>query len=136
MKSAQVVAYAVEQRTREIGIRMSLGAARYDVLKLLLGWALSMVALGVITGIVGSVAITRAQRIPLRHQADGPDHVLSCPTAAWDCCAAGELHPRTPGDEGRSHDCASLRIIRDIQGEPLKLTLLQWGLDAAGPSLN
>ena len=54
-----VVAYAVEQRTREIGIRMSLGAARYDVLKLLLGWALSVVALGVITGIVGSVAITR-----------------------------------------------------------------------------
>jgi predicted permease len=54
-----VVAYAVEQRTREIGIRMSLGAARYDVLKLLLRWALSMVALGVITGIVGSVAITR-----------------------------------------------------------------------------
>jgi len=54
-----VVAYAVEQRTREIGIRMSLGAARYDVLKLLLGWALSMVALGAITGIVGSVAIAR-----------------------------------------------------------------------------
>jgi len=54
-----VVAYAVEQRTREIGIRMSLGAARYDVLKLLLGWALSLVALGVIFGILGSVAVTR-----------------------------------------------------------------------------
>lgn len=54
-----VVAYAVEQRMREIGIRMSLGAARYDVMKLLLGWALSVVALGIITGIVGSVAITR-----------------------------------------------------------------------------
>jgi len=54
-----VVSYAVAQRTREIGIRLSLGAGRYDVLKLLLGWALSMVALGVITGIVGSVAIAR-----------------------------------------------------------------------------
>jgi len=54
-----VVAHAVEQRTREFGIRMSLGAARSDVLKLLLRWALSMVALGVVTGIVGSVAITR-----------------------------------------------------------------------------
>jgi putative ABC transport system permease protein len=54
-----VVAYAVEQRTREIGIRMSLGATRSDVLKQLVGWALSMVALGVMTGIVASVAITR-----------------------------------------------------------------------------
>ena len=54
-----VVAYAVEQRTREFGIRMSLGAARYDVLKLLLRWALSMVALCVITGIAGSLAIAR-----------------------------------------------------------------------------
>jgi len=54
-----VVAYAVEQRTREIGIRISLGAARYDVLKLLLGWALSLVALGVICGILGSVALAR-----------------------------------------------------------------------------
>jgi len=54
-----VVAYAVEQRTREIGIRMSLGAARDDVLKLLLRWALSLVALGVIFGILGSVAIAR-----------------------------------------------------------------------------
>jgi predicted permease len=57
-----VVAYTVEQRTREIGIRMSLGAARYDVLKLLLGWVLSLVSLGIITGIVGSVAITRVLR--------------------------------------------------------------------------
>jgi predicted permease len=54
-----VVAYAVQQRTREFGIRMSLGAARYDVLKLLLRWALSMVATGVITGIFGSLAIAR-----------------------------------------------------------------------------
>jgi predicted permease len=54
-----VVAYGVQQRTREFGIRMSLGAARYDVLKLLLRWALSMVAFGVITGIVGSLAIAR-----------------------------------------------------------------------------
>jgi putative ABC transport system permease protein len=54
-----VVAYAVQQRTREFGIRMSLGAARYDVLRLLLRWALSMVAFGVITGIVGSLAIAR-----------------------------------------------------------------------------
>ena len=57
-----VVVHAVEQRTREIGIRMSLGALRYDVLKLLLGWALSLVALGVVAGILGSLAVTRLLR--------------------------------------------------------------------------
>jgi ABC-type antimicrobial peptide transport system permease subunit len=37
----------------------ALGAARYDVLRLLLGWALSLVSVGVIVGILGSVAVTR-----------------------------------------------------------------------------
>jgi macrolide transport system ATP-binding/permease protein len=54
-----VVAYSVAQRTREIGIRMAIGADRFDVLKMILrqGFVLSMVAIGV--GSAASVAVAR-----------------------------------------------------------------------------
>jgi predicted permease len=54
-----VVAYSVTRRTREVGIRMSLGAQRGDVLALILGEGARMAGLGVIIGIAVSLAITR-----------------------------------------------------------------------------
>ncbi|SPF52217.1 conserved membrane hypothetical protein [Candidatus Sulfopaludibacter sp. SbA4] len=54
-----VMAYAVEQRTREIGIRMALGAGGWDVLKLIFRQALLVIAAGVAVGIAGATALTR-----------------------------------------------------------------------------
>ena len=54
-----VVAYSVTRRTQEIGIRMSLGAQRGDVLALILGEGARMAGLGVIIGIAVSLGITR-----------------------------------------------------------------------------
>jgi putative ABC transport system permease protein len=54
-----VMAYAVEQRTREIGIRMALGAGGWDVLKLIFRQALVVIAAGAAVGIVGAAALTR-----------------------------------------------------------------------------
>jgi putative ABC transport system permease protein len=54
-----IMAYAVEQRTREIGIRMALGAAGWDVLTLLIRQAVWLIAGGVILGLAGSFALTR-----------------------------------------------------------------------------
>ncbi len=54
-----VMAFAVEQRTREIGIRMALGADGWDVLKLIFRQALVVIAAGVAVGIAGAMGLTR-----------------------------------------------------------------------------
>jgi putative ABC transport system permease protein len=54
-----VVAFSVTRRTQEIGIRMSLGAQRGNVLRLILGEGARMAAFGVLIGIGVSLAMTR-----------------------------------------------------------------------------
>lgn len=55
-----VMAYAVSQRTREIGVRMALGARGADVWRLIVGQGLKVVALGVVVGLVAAIALARA----------------------------------------------------------------------------
>jgi len=54
-----VTAYVVTQRTREIGIRMALGAQLADVLKMVLRYAMTLVVIGTIVGLAGAYAVTR-----------------------------------------------------------------------------
>jgi putative ABC transport system permease protein len=54
-----VIAYSVTQRTREIGIRMALGAQRGDMLRMILGQSLTLVAIGLMIGLIASLAGTR-----------------------------------------------------------------------------
>ena len=54
-----VIAYGVAQRTREIGIRLALGASTADVRRLVVRQGMMPVLLGVAAGVVGALLLTR-----------------------------------------------------------------------------
>ena len=54
-----VMSYTVAQHTREIGIRIALGAQRSAILKLIIGRGLFLVGIGVAIGVVASFGLTR-----------------------------------------------------------------------------
>jgi putative ABC transport system permease protein len=54
-----VIAYTVAQRTREIGIRMALGAQRADMLQMILWQSFRLVGIGLLAGLSGSFFLTR-----------------------------------------------------------------------------
>jgi len=55
-----VMALTVTQRTRELGIRMALGAERTNIFKLVLGQGMTLMGIGIAIGLIGAVAAGRA----------------------------------------------------------------------------
>ena len=55
-----VISYSVSQRTREVGIRMALGAGRLTLTRMFVGHGLTLAAIGLGIGLAAAFALTRA----------------------------------------------------------------------------
>src|SRR5467141_3560476 len=88
-----VMAYAVAQRTREVGIRMALGAARGHVIWMVMREVLLLVAIGVAAGVISSLALTRVVQSQLFGLTPHDPFTLALATAAlvFVACAAGYI---------------------------------------------
>ncbi len=54
-----LMSYSVEQRAQEIGIRVALGAARGDVMRLIVFGGMRLAGIGIVVGLAGAYAVTR-----------------------------------------------------------------------------
>ena len=54
-----VISYSARQRTREIGVRVALGASSRDVVRLILGQGMAVAGIGILLGLGGAIAATR-----------------------------------------------------------------------------
>ncbi|HKV63396.1 MAG TPA: ABC transporter permease [Candidatus Acidoferrum sp.] len=88
-----VMAYTVAQRTREVGIRIALGAARGNVIWLVMREVLLLVAIGVVAGVTASLALTRIVQSQLFGLTPHDPLTLGFATAALAivACAAGYI---------------------------------------------
>ena len=88
-----VMAFSVAERTHEIGVRMALGATPESVLRLVIGDAFRLVAIGVAVGLVAALALTQVLRALL-----------------FDTDATRSLDARGHGD--RAHGGGARRRVR------------------------
>ena len=89
-----VMAYFVSQRSREIGVRMALGAQRSDVLKLVVRQGMTLALSGVVVGFVATLALARLMSgLLFGVSPNDPTHACDFHRAAGRGGPAGELLP-------------------------------------------
>jgi putative ABC transport system permease protein len=83
-----LIAYSVAQRTREIGIRVALGADRSAVMRLIVGEGLTLAAIGLVLGIGGALLLTRTLET-LLYEVSPTDPAVLAATCAGVLATAG-----------------------------------------------
>ena len=113
-----LVAYNVSRRTREIGIRMALGAASSDVLRLVMGKGLVLVGIGTVIGLAMGFAVERLMNSML-FNAGGVDivaYVVVVP-AMFSGDHAGGLRARAKSIPDCADAGAAIRVVELVCGD-------------------
>ena len=105
-----VLAYLVGQRTRELAVRRALGARAADVVRLVVGQGLRLVAIGLVLGLAGALAVARLLT-GLLYEISPWDVGTYLGTIAV-LGSAALLATLLPGDQSR-HDCAVIVLQQE-----------------------
>jgi hypothetical protein len=106
-----VLSYMVGQRTWEIGVRMALGAQRFDVLRMVLRDGARMTLVGVAIGLIGALGLTRLMATMLFGIKPTDPITFGC-CLAFRHRSAGMLSSSLPRHESGSHGGLAPRIGR------------------------
>ena len=109
-----LVAYAATRRTREIGIRMAIGATAPTVLRMVLGQGVALAVIGLVVGLAGSVGAGKLLIAAFPSGNDQRDFVALVLVAAVVLVVTvlATLHPRAPRLACQSDAGAPLRMTR------------------------
>jgi predicted permease len=103
-----VVAFAVAQRTRELGIRLALGATRWDIVRLVASQGATQIAVGLGVGIALAIGLTRAFAAAIANAPTGDAWTLAVIVASVGATAA--IAMAVP-----ARRAASLQIVRALR---------------------
>jgi len=107
-----LMAYSVEQRTNEVGVRMALGADRGLVEREVLGEAARVEGIGIATGLPFTIIAARLSNSFLfGMKAADPVSMVIADRGHFRSWFGGCLHSGTPGGEGRSDGGIAIRVI-------------------------
>ena len=116
-----VVSYAVSRHTREIGIRVALGATSGDIARLVAGQGLRLIALGLAAGLGGGVVrVPLARRLLVSSDAARRRYVSDFAAGAGGGGAGSLLDPGPPGHARGPVGVAARAVNCQYAGNPRK----------------
>jgi predicted permease len=118
-----VLAYLVTERTQEIGVRLAIGAAPRDVVRLFVREGATLAVFGIACGAAGAIAASRAKGAAVRRRAERSGHVPRSRRRPGRGGAACQL-PARPARRGRRSDDGAAHRLTSAVGttKPVRLS--------------